>query len=239
MDKLDALWPGGPVFVQGSGVFKLGSDSVLLSAFVNLSRIRTVFDIGCGSGILPVLLSRRAPELRIEAMDISEEAVALAQKNTALNGVDARVLHGDIRQYREPEKAGFYDLVIVNPPYFSLNSGKAAADAAIASARDERNCTMSDVMSAAGYLLRWGGRFAVVHRPERLSELFVSMTEKGIEPKRLRMVQNRPDSAPALILAEGRRGGRPGLQIVPPLILSESDGSESQEIRKIYRREGL
>jgi tRNA1Val (adenine37-N6)-methyltransferase len=98
---------------------------------------------------------------------------------------------------------------------------------------------MSDVMSAAGYLLRWGGRFAVVHRPERLSELFVSMTEKGIEPKRLRMVQNRPDSAPALILAEGRRGGRPGLQIVPPLILSESDGSESQEIRKIYRREGL
>ncbi|NLO47968.1 MAG: methyltransferase [Clostridiales bacterium] len=238
MDKMDELWPGGPVFVQETGVFKLGSDSVFLADFVNLSGTKTVFDIGCGAGILPVLIGTRLPDAQIDAIDISKDAAALAQKNIALNSVNANIMHGDIRMYKETLKAGYYDLVTANPPYFQINSGKSAENAAIAMARDERLCTLDDVVRAASYILKWGGRFAVVYRPERLSELFVAMSAVKIEPKRVRLVLNRPDSIPSLVLCEGKRGGRPGLNIMPSLVLSNDDGSESREIRKIYRREG-
>jgi tRNA1Val (adenine37-N6)-methyltransferase len=235
---MDELWPGGPKFAQETGVFKLGSDSVLLADFVNISRMKTIFDIGCGAGILTVLIGIRSPEAQIDAMDISGEAVNLAKRNIAYNGLSANIMHGDIRLHKGTLKAGFYDLAVANPPYFPRNSGKSAENEAIAAARDERFCTLEDVVKTAAYILKWGGRFAVVHRPERLSELFVAMSLNGIEPKRLRLVLNRADSAPTLVLAEGKRGGRPGLAIMPPLVLTEADGSDSKEIRRIYRREG-
>ena len=85
-------------------------------------------------------------------------------------------------------------------------------------------------------MCRWGGRFSLVHRAERLSEIFCAMSGSGIEPKRLRLVAARAGSSPGLALIEGRRGGRPGLVIEPPLILLGTDGAESGEARKIYHR---
>ncbi len=237
MGSFDELWPGGPVFFQEEGVFKLGSDSVLLSSFANLKRVDTVCDLGSGSGIIPVLLLEREKKLKIDAVEISEAAVKLAQKNFEHNEAAVRLIHGDIKRYREILTAGFYDLVISNPPYFPANSGKSSEIESIARAREERACSIEDVIKAAAYTARWGGRFALVHRPERLSRLFCTMTEHGIEPKRLRMVQNKAGSAPSLVLVEGRRGGNPGLTIEPPLILLDNKGDDSREVRRIYRRE--
>ncbi|NLL38895.1 MAG: methyltransferase [Clostridiales bacterium] len=236
MGSFDELWPGGPGFFQEEGVFKLGSDSVLLSHFANLKRVQTVCDLGSGAGIIPVLLLERQKELKIDAVEISEAAVKLAKKNFEHNGAGVRLIHGDIRRHRELLAAGFYDLVISNPPYFPINSGKSSEIESIARARDERACSVEDVVKAAAYALRWGGRFALVYRPERLARLFYTMTEHGIEPKRLRMVQNKAGSAPSLVLVEGRRGGNPGLIIEPPLILLDDKGGESPEVRRIYRR---
>ena len=105
-----------------------------------------------------------------------------------------------------------------------------------AAARGETSCTLDDICAAAQWLLRTGGGFSLVHRPERLGEVFACMGAHGMEPKRLRCVQPRAESAPSLVLVEGRRGGKPGLKIEPPLILSTSDGGESDEYRRIYHR---
>ena len=208
MDGFDELWPGGLGFFQAEGVFKLGSDSVFLSCFANLKRVETVCDLGTGAGIIPILLLERQKGLKIDAVEISEAAVELAERNFRHNGADVRLIHGDIRRHRELLAAGFYDLVISNPPYFPINSGKSSEIENIARARDERACSIEDVIRAAAYAARWGGRFAVVYRPERLSGLFCTMSGYGIEPKRLRMVQNKAGSAPSLVLVEGRRGGK-------------------------------
>ena len=93
-----------------------------------------------------------------------------------------------------------------------------------------------DATRAAAYLCRWGGSFAVVHRPERLSELLCAMTASGVEPKRLRLVCPRAERAPSLILVEGRRGGKPGLTIEPPLILQDEAGADSEAV---FARFGL
>ena len=238
MDKQNALWPGGPVFCQEAGA-PLGTDSVLLADFVRCPGAKRGIDLGCASGILSLLLLWREPGLRMTGLELREDAAALARENLARNGLTARgeMLAGDIRAHRSLFRAGSYDLAVSNPPYFPPGSGALSPDPARAAARGETDCTMQDLCAAAAYLLRTGGRFCLVHRPERLSELFVCLSAQALEPKRLRLVCPRPESAPNLVLVEARRGGKPGLVIEPALVLTDLDGSESAEVKRIYRRE--
>jgi len=236
--QFDDLWPKGPRFVQKPPVFKLGTDAVLLAHFTNTSRVARAADLGSGTGVVAILLALRTPELQIDCVDILPEAVALTAENAAHNKVADRISahHADIRQIRDSLRAGAYDLVVSNPPYFPAGSGYRANTESIADAREESLCTLDDICKAASYLLRWGGRFALVHRPERLGEIIVSMHQHGIEPKRLRLVTKTAERAPNLVLIEGRRGGNPGLEILPPLVLQDDTGGDSPELCEIYHR---
>ena len=120
------------------------------------------------------------------------------------------------------------DYAVSNPPYFRAGSGASAPEPSRQSAREESNCTIADVCTAAARVLRWGGSFAVVYRPERLVDLLVSLRAHGMEPKRLRFVQTK--DVPSLVLVESRRGGKPGLTVEPPLIIG------SGEWEKVYFR---
>lgn len=237
MPEFCELWRGGPRFAQ-AGHFKLGTDCVLLADFVNTASARRGIDLGCASGAISLLLLARSPKLHMTGLEIVPEAAALARANMAENALSERsdMVCGDIRRVRELFTAGSFDLAAANPPYFPLGHGKSPADAARAAARGEASCTLDDICLAARWLLRTGGSFSLVHRPERLSEVFVCMSAHGIEPKRLRCVQQRAESAPSLVLVEGRRGGKPGLKLEPPLILANPDATETDEYRRIYHR---
>lgn len=237
MDKQTALWPGGPVFCPEAGA-PLGTDSVLLADFVRCPGAKRGIDLGCASGILSLLLLWREPGLHMTGLELREDAAALVRENLACNGLTARgeMLAGDIRAHRSLFRAGSFDLAVSNPPYFPPGSGALSPDPARAAARGETDCTMQDLCAAAAYLLRTGGRFCLVHRPERLSELFVCLSAQALEPKRLRLVCPRPESAPNLVLVEARRGGKPGLVIEPALVLTDAEGNESEEVRRIYHR---
>lgn len=233
----DELWPGGPKFKQTPEAFPLGTDSVLLADFVNTARAKRILDLGCGAGVLTVLLAEKAPGAVIHGIDILPDSAAICRENLTANGLDpSNIRTGDIREHRTLYDAGSFDLVVSNPPYFAAGSGYSAPNDTRAAARDERNCTLDNLCQAAGYLLKWGGLFALVHRPERLSALFCTLTQYGLEPKRLRMVQYRPESAPNLVLVEARRGGKSGLTVEAPLILSGIDGADSPEVQRIYHR---
>lgn len=235
MDGFDELWPGGPRFRQGG--FRLSTDSVLLGAFARTIRAEKIIDLGCGAGVLTVLLSAARPSARISGVEIQAEACGLCRENMAENGFDSGgIVCADLREHRCLFPAGDFDLVISNPPYFAENSGHSAPDGSRAASRDERFCTLEDLCQAAKYLCRWGGSFALVHRPERLSEIFCTMAGCGLEPKRLRLVQYREGTAPNLVLVEARRGGRPSLVIEPPLILTDGCGNDSPEVMEIYHR---
>lgn len=233
----DELWPGGPCFFQQAPVFKIGTDAVLLAHFAKAPRQGRGIDLGSGTGVLSVLLAQTSPGLQMDCVDILPEAVALTTQNAKLNRLSDRVhaRQADLRDIRNTLTAGAYDLAIANPPYFPAHSGKRA-EGGVADARDETLCSLDDLLAAASYLLRWGGRFFVVHRPERLAELLATMTRHAIEPKRLQTVAPTAEQAPILVLVEGRRGGNPGLMIAPPLALYAPDGGDSPAIKEIYRR---
>ena len=231
------LWAGGPVFRQDPGA-RLSTDSVLLADFVKLHGAERGIDLGCGAGILSLLLLCRGEKLHMTGLELREDAAALARENLARNGLSERsaVLTGDIREHRVLFSHGSFDLAVANPPYFPRGSGASSPDPGRAGAREERDCSLEELCAAAAFLLPTGGRFCLVHRPERLAELLVCLHESGLEPKRLRFVSARAESAPSLVLAEGRRGGRPGLVIEPPLVLQDAEGKESEEVRRIYRK---
>ena len=233
----DELWPGGPRFRQAEGSFRLSTDSVLLADFAARRPAKSIMDLGCGAGVLTVLLCVSHPDAAVGGVELQPEAAALCRENLAENGFDSGgIVTGDLRECRSFLTAGAYDLVVSNPPYFAADSGYTAPEAGRAAARDERFCTLDDVCAAAAYLTRWGGAFCMVHRPERLSEIFCTLTARGLEPKRLRTVQHRIGAAPNLVLIEARRGGKPGLTVEAPLILTAPDGSDSEEAKLIYHR---
>lgn len=232
----DELWPGGPVFIRDSEAFRIGTDSVLLSSFASSKHAKRVCDLGCGTGIISVLLAWNDANLTVDGIELRDDWAVLARDNTRLCGLEGSIsiISGDLRRHRDILEAGAYDLVVSNPPYYAEGRGKSSGNDGKASAREERTCTIGDVCAAASYLTRWGGRFALVHKPERLAEIICTLRENGLEPKRLRFVQHKVSSAPNLILIESRRGGNPSLQIEPPLILADADGNDTEEIKRIY-----
>lgn len=237
MAEFNELWPGGPVFAQAEH-FRLSTDCILLADFVNLSGAAKGIDLGCASGAIALLLLARSEKLHMTGLELLPAAAELARENMERNNLSGRslIIHGDIRRYRELFRSGAFDLVVANPPYFPLASGKPSPDKDRAAARGEAECSLEDICTAAAFLCRTGGRFALVHKPERLSQVFCTMSSRGIEPKRLRLVCYREGAAPSLVLIEGRRGGRPGLKIEPDLILTEKSGGETPELKRIYHR---
>lgn len=234
-DTFEPLWPGGPLFRQAAH-FRLSTDSVLLADFVRPGRARRGIDLGCGSGILSLLLLARTRALEMTGLELLPEAAALADENLAANALSprGRAVCGDIRRARELFPAASFDLAVANPPYYPVTAGALSPDGERAAARSELTCSLEELCEAAAWLVRSGGSFSLVYKPERLSELFCRLSAHGLEPKRLRLVCERAESAPSLALVESRRGGRPGLRVEPALCLLGPDGAPSAEQRRIY-----
>ena len=223
LTKADALWDGGPRFYCDAALFPATTDSFALGWFARPKRGDAVCGLGCGTGLLETLLLARDESLRVTGVDCSGEALALARQAFAENGWDADWREGDLRDAAALPKAGSMDYAVCNPPYFKAGGGASAADEARRIAREEAACTLADVCAAAARVLRWGGGFALVYRPERLADLLCELRAHGMEAKRLRFVASAADAAPSLALVEARRGGKPGLRVEAPLVIGGAE----------------
>lgn len=227
--QIEQLWQG---VVLKRGPFPLGTDSVLLSHFTSLRPRWRVADLGAGCGTLALLLGAREPSCDLTGIELDNTAYAMGLENIALNPqLDLKLLQGDVRRIRELLPTGSFDCVVSNPPYFPVGSGKAAN-----AYRSELTLNLSQLIEAAAWLLPTGGNFALVHRPERLCDIFWEMRKSNIEPKRIQFVRHKADAPVCMVLIEGRRGGKPGLTYLPDFIEFHPDGSETESYRAAYHR---
>lgn len=210
---------------QRDGLPKMGTDSVRLAQFATLRRGMRVLDLGCGVGVLGVLLAERADGLTLDGIELNPESAALARQNLLENGLNGEILQGDLRE-KGWFSQGHYDLIVSNPPYFPAGTG-ALATARNAAARTELTCTLADLCAAAAPRLKTGGRFALCIRPERLTDLLMELRSHGMEPKRLQMVQYSPEKPPRLALVEAVRQGGPGLKVEKTLFLNTVSQTDS------------
>ena len=233
--SLEALSPSLSICV--SGAHKFGTDAFLLADFAAPRRKDLCCDLGCGCGIIPLLWFRDEPPRLCCGVDIQPLAIEQLQKTVEKNGLQKQLipLLIDLKELSSLP-CGPLDLVTCNPPYKAADSGILSCQNAQKIARHEVCCTIEDVCQAAGRLLRFGGRLCLCQRPERLCDTLVAMRAAGIEPKRLRFVQQRPDKAPWLFLVEGKKGSKPFMVVEPPLLI-EGEGGFSREVLDIYHKE--
>ncbi len=230
----------------GRGIYvsrdcRFGTDAVLLADFASPRRDDRAVDLCSGGGIIPLLwLCGDAPAGKVTGVEIQRGCCELARRSIAENGDGDRfeMIEGDLREAERFLPREKCSLVTCNPPYFPAGSGFASRSGCRAIARSDEMCRSDDVCRAARYLLKYGGRLCLCQRPERLTDVVCAMRAQGIEPKRIRVVQQRPGSVPWLILVEGRRGGGPGVRFLPTLLVERPDGSLSDEMRAIYGRYG-
>ena len=235
-ERLDDLQLSGLKIIQNPEKFCFGMDAVLLSGFVRTRKGELLLDIGTGTGILPLLLSAKTECAHLTGLEIQEESADMARRSVAINHLEDRIsiVTGDVREAGQIFAPASFDCITCNPPYMIGKHGITNPDAPKAIARHEILCTFEDVAAAAALLLRSGGKFFLVHRPFRLSEIMVTLTKHHLEPKRMRLVYPYVDKEPNMVLIEAVRGGNSRMTVESPLIIFESQGNYTKEIREKY-----
>lgn len=233
-ETLDALGYGELQIIQPQQGFRFSIDPVLLAGFAQSKAGETWIDLGCGSGVLPLLLASREVGLRITGVEIDPDSAERARRNVVLNKLETQIdiIQGDLRELRKTHRAQSCDVIVSNPPYRRPENGRISAGVDRAIARHELHGNLDDFLEASRYLLKNGGRFYAIYLAERLPELLHKMSAKKIEPKRLRCIHPRRTNDANLVLIEGRRSGRPGLTIATPLFLYEGE-NYSEEVRML------
>lgn len=222
-----------------SRVHRFSTDTILLADFSLPRRGERCAELGAGCGVLSLLWCLRASPACVWAVELQEDAAGLCRRSAERNGLSGtlRVLRADLRDgdaLRAAFEPGSLDRMACNPPYQAAGTGDESQNEGERLARHETACTFADVAAAARRFLRWGGKFCCCQRPERLPELLRCLSEADLEPKRLRLVQQRPGKEPFLFLLEAVRGGRPGLRVEPVLFVEGACGGWSEEMLKIY-----
>lgn len=223
-ERLDDLQLNGLQIIQDPKRFCFGMDAVLLSDFAKVRTGEKVLDLGTGTGILPILLAGKTKGQHFTGLEIQPESAEMARRSVAYNHLEEKIeiVTGDIKEAGRLFQPAFFDVITVNPPYMADQCGIQNPQDAKAIARHEILCNLEDIFRESKKLLPEGkGRFYMVHRPVRLAEIFLKMSQSHIEPKRIQLVHPYVDKEPVMVLIEGRSGARPGVRIEPPLILHE------------------
>ncbi len=207
---------------QRKNGYRYSVDALLLENFVRLKNVRNCIDLGAGSGIISLLLAVRYSKSMITAVELQSTLADVARRNIILNKLDEQIklVQADIGKLNNIVPVGKADLVVSNPPYRRLRTGRLSSNEDERSiARHEIFLTLKSLVRCASLLLENGGSFCMVHDPGRLPEILNELCLARLEPKRLRMVHAKPQAEAKMFLLESIKAGRPGLKIEPPLFL--------------------
>lgn len=233
-ERTEALSKELKIYVSDAHIFT--SDAIVLADFCAPRHKDKCCDLGTGNGIIPMLLLRDFQPKEITGVEISESAVNLFKKTLIENGLTDKIniVHCDLRKLKGILPNEYYDLVSINPPYKKVGTGIVNEGEDYKNARHEFTCTLEDAAKAASQLLKFGGRFCICQRPERLPDIFSAMRNHKIEPKSMREVIQRIGKEPSLVMVEGKKGSAPGFRIKEPLILEQENGEYTPEAVNLF-----
>ena len=234
----DSLYDGHLRCKQPGSGYRFSLDAVLLGNFINPRPQDQILDLGCGSGIVSLILAYRWPFCRITGLEIQPDFVELARENVALNRWQEKItiLQGDLRQIHNSIEGGIFDWVVSNPPYRKAGTGRQNVEPQQLVARHEVMADISAVVKAAARALKNKGRAAFIYPAARGATLLFELKKQGLEPKRIQIVYSFPGSPATLLLVETLKGGGEELTVLPPFyVYQEKQGEYSPEMAACYR----
>ncbi len=239
----DSFFNGRIRVFQPRNGYRFSLDALLLASHVCPGPRETILDLGTGVGIIPLILAHRYPKNRIFGIELQPELARLAVRNVEENELTDRISIrlGDMKSMDAAWTGGAVDWVVCNPPYRLPLSGRTNPNRQKAVARHEIKVNLAEVVGTACRMLQVSGKFATIYPAERLADLVAAMRSAGIEPKHLRTIHSRRETAAKLLLITGKKGGRPGMRIAPALIIYASDCTSNEpdytpEVKAMFDR---
>ena len=228
---------GENIIYQDKDYFLFSLDSMLIANFVTIRfSDKKIIDLCSGNAPVPMLLSFRT-KARIFGVEIQEYVYKMGIDSVNENGMSEQItlINDDVKNVKNVFEMDSFDVVTCNPPYFKYDSSSLINDTDGKSiARHEIYLKLEDVINSASFLLKNGGNFAMVHRPERLIEIIDIMKKYNIEPKRLRFIYPKNDKNANMILIEGSKNGKSGLKVEKPLVVYDANGEYTSEVKRMF-----
>ncbi len=239
----DTLFDGELSCSQHVDGYRFSIDPVLLAHFVRLKKDELVLDIGAGCGVLGFILLYRTPDLiqKLTALELQEALAELARENVIANSCQKKmeIVTGDLRSIEKYFPAGSYSSVVCNPPFYLPGSGRKSINDEARIARHQVQCTLSDVLHSAAYVLKTRGRLFLVYPAELMAVLIAQLMSSGFAVKRMQVVYSYPkkENTARLVLIEAIKNGGDGMLVESPLyIYTEKDGEYSSAVQAMYQR---
>jgi tRNA1Val (adenine37-N6)-methyltransferase len=236
-ETLDEILNGRISVYQNKKGYRFSIDALLLAHFIALKPRAKTIELGCGSGVILLILAKRFPQLKFTGLEIQNNLAALAQKNVRVNHLEdqVKIIAGDARDIQKLFPPCSFDTVFFNPPYRRIHSGRINAHPEKAVARHEIAGSLQDFLKAAGYLLKEGGTACAIYPAKRLAELIDVFRKKAIEPKRIKLVFSDNHSAAEFVLAEGKKGSGEELNVESPLFIYDEQRHYTPEMLRIFK----
>ncbi len=223
--------------VQNTNMFNFSLDSVLLPNFATINtNVKNILDIGCGNAPIPLILSTKT-NANIIGVEIQKEVYELALKSVKINNLESRIkiINGDINEMYNLFETETFDIITCNPPFFKVSDGSNFNDSDYKTiARHEIKLNLDQIFKISKKLLKNNGNIVMVHRPERLVDIITSMKKYNIEPKRIQFVYPKKDRDANILLIEGKKNGRPGIKIEPPIYTHDENGEYSMQVKNFF-----
>jgi tRNA1(Val) A37 N6-methylase TrmN6 len=240
-ERIDDLQCKGLKIIQNPKGFCFGVDAVLLSNFCEIKRDAKAVDLGTGTGIIPILIAGKSSAKKIYGIEIQKEVADMAKRSVKLNNLEDRIdiINEDLKNIEALIEVNSIDVVVSNPPYMNSGGGLENPEDLKAISRHEIKCTLEDVIKTASRLLKHNGHFYLVHRPHRLADIMCLCRKYKLEPKKLRFVHPNRNKKPNLLLLKCIKAAKPELKFLDPLYVYNEDGSYTNELYEIYRKETI
>lgn len=223
--------------VQNKDYFNFSLDSVLLPNFVEITRkTKKILDMCTGNAPIPLILSTKT-DAKIYGVELQKEVYDLAKETIKINNLDNQIelINDNIKNLKKIFDTETFDIITCNPPYFKKKDDSIINENKVKSiARHEIEMELEDVMIISKALLKNEGSLALVHRTDRLIEIIELMKKHNIEPKRMRLIYPKVNMESNLVLIDGRKNGKEGLKILPPLYIHNDDNSYTSEVLEMF-----
>ena len=236
-ERIDDLGIKNLKIIQNKKWFCFGIDIVLLANFAkNIKKDSYVLDLGTGSGIMSTLLCGKTELKKVVGVEIQKDVCDMAKRSIELNKINEKfeIICDSILNLNKYFEKQTFDVVITNPPYKKKNTGIINPDEPKMIARHEITANLEDFIRVAKDMLKDKGEFYMVHRPERLVDIFELMRKYKIEPKEIRFIFSKKNEEPKMVMIKGVKNAKPFLKIHPNLYIYEEDGKYTEEIKNIY-----
>lgn len=232
-ERIEDLQFEGLKIIQNKDLYTFTSDSVILANFVKLKKSETALEIGVGSGVISILLSKKQNSKHIYGFEIQKELFDMANKSLTLNNLEDQItfVNDDVRNYKKYFKDGSFDVIFSNPPYKRDGSAKDNENLSRAIARHEKNLPLDELCKISAKMLKFGGRFYIVYDADRSCEVVFELMKNKLEPKRMFFTENGKGKS-ILVVVEAVKGGKHGVEVLPSLVTNDKDGTYIEKLGK-------